>query len=138
MFSHLVTFQLPQQKYVIPTSLYIVQSLLHSVCIHVEYNPSFHGHGHEIGSSKSTFFIYSFTWEPYSATYQPFGCHPRVPMRRILVFDEQKDIPNLVLFPNQDPIELPRIVFPKTILVMGVRIIFALEELRDLQCSPRI
>ena len=37
---------------------------------------------------------------------------PRIHTRTMLVFDEQTDIPELVLFPIQVPIELSRIVFP--------------------------
>ena len=48
-FPILVTFQLLLQKYVIQTSLCILE--FHSVCIHVEYIPKI------LGSSKSTFFI---------------------------------------------------------------------------------
>ena len=66
----------------------------------------------------------SSTWEPCSASFQPFWCHSLVPIRFILVFGEQKDIHTLVLFPIQSPIELPRIVSPTTSLLMGVHIKF--------------
>ena len=45
----------------------------------------------------------SSTWEPCSAFFQPFWCHPRKPTNTILVFGGQTDILNLVLFPIQVP-----------------------------------
>ena len=70
--------------------------------------------------------------------FPAFSCRQRTRIRIILVFDEQTDIPNLVLSPIQVPIELPRIVFPTTILPMGVHIIFVQEVPQDLQCLHRI
>ena len=48
------------------------------------------------------------------------------------------DIPNLVLFTIQVPIEPPRIVFPTTVLLRGVHVNFVQEVPRGLRCSPRI
>ena len=45
--------------------------------------------------------------------FQPFWCHPRIPIRTILVFDEQIGIRNSVLFPIQVPIEPPQSVSPQ-------------------------
>ena len=39
------------------------------------------------------------------AFFHTFLCHPRIPIRISLVFDEQKDIPKSVLFPISVPIE---------------------------------
>ena len=37
----------------------------------------------------SRFSSISSTWEPCSASFQPFVCRPRIPIRIILAFDEQ-------------------------------------------------
>ena len=49
-----------------------------------------------------------FSWissacEPNFASVQSIWCHPRIPTRIIIVFDELKHIPNSVLFPVQVP-----------------------------------
>ena len=63
----------------------------------------------------------SSTWEPDTASFQPFKYYPRIPISIILVFSEQRDIPNSVLFPIQVLVKLLRIVFPITIQLMGVQ-----------------
>ena len=45
---------------------------------------------------------------------------------------------NLVLFPIQVPIQLPRIVFLISILPVGVHVKFDRKVPQDLQCFPRI
>ena len=59
-------------------------------------------------------------------------------MRIILVFDEQKDIPNSVLLPIQAQAELPRTIFPTRDQQVGVRMNFVQEEPLDLQCWSMI
>ena len=49
-------FQLLQQKYVIQTSLYIVQLLLHLVCIRVECLPNTHGQEMKLVRRDQRFF----------------------------------------------------------------------------------
>ena len=56
----------------------------------------------------------------------------------IIVFDEQTDILNLVLFPVQVPTEHPRIVFSIIIMQVGDHTDFVREVPQDLQCLPRI
>ena len=51
----------------------------------------------------------------------------------ILVSDDQKDIPNSLLFPIQLPIKLPQIVFLTRGLQVGVRTGFV----RELPLGPR-
>ena len=70
----------------------------------------------------------SSTLEPFSAFFQPFSCHPRIPTRTILVFGEQKDIHNSAPSPIQVPIELPQIVFSTRGLQVGVHTSFVREE----------
>ena len=60
--------------------------------------------------------------------------HPHVPIKIILLFDDQTDIPNLGLFPFLIPIELPRIVFP---IADGCPYKFRSSGTQDLQCLPR-
>ena len=64
--------------------------------------------------------------------------HPRIPLKKFLVFDEQKVIPNPVRFPIQAPSELPRTVFPTIVQRVGVRTNFVQEEPRDLQYLTKI
>ena len=47
-----------------------------------------------VSSSRSTFSSSSSTWEPYSASFQATWYHSRIPIRKVLVFDEQTGIPN--------------------------------------------
>ena len=75
----------------------------------------------EVGSSRTTFFIKFSTWRPCSGSFQPFSFRPRKPIRIILVFHEQTNIQNLVLFPTQMPTELPRTVIPTLVQQVGVR-----------------
>ena len=65
----------------------------------------------------------SSTWELNSASFRPFWCHPRWPIRITFVFYERISIPNLVLFPNQ-------------FLSMLLKLSFPQEEQQDLQCIP--
>ena len=58
----------------------------------------------------------SSTWDPNSAFFQPFSCHPRIPRRIFLVFDAQIDIPSSDFFPIQVQTE-----FPRTVLLPIVR-----------------
>ena len=80
----------------------------------------------------------SSTCEPYSVSFQLFWCHPHVQIRIILVFDEQKDILNSVLFAIQVRTDFRRIVFPTTMLRVGVHTNFVREEPLDLQCLTMI
>ena len=80
----------------------------------------------------------SSTWEPYSASFQPTLCRPRIPIRIILVFDEQTDIPNSPLFPILVPTQLLRTVFPMRDHQLGFRINFVREVPQDLQCLTMI
>ena len=57
-------------------------------------------------SKIDQFHLSSSTWEPYAAFFQSFS---RMPIRIILVFDEQIDIPSSVHFPIQVPTELPQL-----------------------------
>ena len=80
----------------------------------------------------------SSTWEPYAASFQPLWCHPRTPKRIILVFDAQTNIPNVVLFPIQVPVELPRIGFPTRGQQVDVRTNFVWEDPLGLQCLTKV
>ena len=80
----------------------------------------------------------SSTWEPYSASFQPFKYRPRIPIRTILVFYEQMDIPNSALFPIQAPSILPRTVIPTRDQQVGVRTSFVQEEPLDLRYLPKM
>ena len=74
----------------------------------------------------------SSTWEPCSALFQPFFSHQRVPIRIILVFGEQTDIPSSVLSTIQVPVELPQTVFLTRCLQVGDRPDSFREEPPDL------
>ena len=96
-------FCCPLQKYVIQTSLCILQSWfsfgLHSRWVHPRYTWS----KNDVGSSSSTSLTFiSSTWVQYSASFQPFSWRQRIPTRIILVSCEQTDTPNSALFPSFD------------------------------------
>ena len=80
----------------------------------------------------------SSTLEPFSGFFQPFWCHPRIPTRIIIVFDEQTDIPNSEPIPLQVPIEPPQIVFTTRGLQVDVRTDFVQEEPLGLHCLTKI
>ena len=89
---NLVIFQ--KQKFVTRTFLFLVDNVFVRFYIHVEYIPNIHDpemmlvrHDQQVPSISST-------WEPYSASFQPFSCHLRISTRIILVFDEHTDIPS--------------------------------------------
>ena len=63
-----------------------------------------------------------------------YGARKRI----ILVSDERTYIPNSDISPIQAPIELSRLVFPITILPIGVHFNFVREVPQDLQCLPKI
>ena len=67
---------------------------LHSRWVH----PKFSWPRNEVGSSRSTFYIKFFHMGAIFSAFQPCWYHPHLPLRIILVFDKQKDIPNVVLF----------------------------------------
>ena len=79
------------------------------------------------------FSINFFHMGPCSASFQPFLTSSTLTEKIILVFDEQTDIPNLVLFSVQVPIDLPRIVFPVRDQHVGGRTNFVQEVPQDLQ-----
>ena len=107
---------------------------LHSRWVHSKFSWS----RSDVGSSRSTFSFISSTREPYSASFQTFWCHPHVPIRIILVFDEQKDIPNAVLSPIQVPTKLLRTVSPTRDQKVGVGTNFVQEEPLDHRCLTMI
>ena len=75
----------------------------------------------------------SSTWEPFLLLSCHF-CHPRIPIRINLVFDEQRNIPNSVLFPIPVPVEFLRTVFPTRDQQVSVRTHFVQEELLGRHC----
>ena len=68
-----------------------------SLRFHVECIPSTHGQDMVVVLQDLQVSSISSTWDSYS--FHTFWCHPRTPIRIITVFDEQIDLPNLVLFP---------------------------------------
>ena len=94
--------------------------------------PSIHDPEMKLVRHDQRFSSISSTWEPYSASFQPFSCRPRIPIKIIHVFGEQIDIPNSVLFTMQVPFKLHRTAFPTRDQQVGVRTVFVQEAL-DLQ-----
>ena len=132
-------FLLPQQKYVIQTSMYLVQQLFHLVCIHVEYIPNFHGQEMIMFVKINVFSSISSTWKP-SFCFFPviLMSSTHTDRKKNLVSDERTYIPNLVLFPIQVFMKLPPIVFLITIRQMDDHINSVQEVPLDLQCLPMI
>ena len=58
------------------------------------------------------FFINFFHMGAIFCFFPTIKCHPRIPTRIFIVFDEHINILNSVLLPIQAPAELPRTVFP--------------------------
>ena len=77
----------------------------------------------------------SSTWKPYVDSFQ---FHPHTPIRVIVVFNDQIDIPSSILFPIQAPIEPLRTVAPSSDQQVGVRKKFVREVPQDLHCLTRI
>ena len=117
LISSLQIFQLLQQKIVIQTFLCVGQSLLSSVCIHVECIPNIRVQEIKLIRQDQYVSSISSTWDSNSSFFQPFQCHPRIPKRIDSVLHEQKT----VLSPIQAPAELPRSVFPTKGLRVGDR-----------------
>ena len=115
------------------SNIFLCSSIIFSFDLHSRWvHPNCTWSRNEVGFVKIHMFSSSSsTWEPYSASFQQFLC-------LILVCEEQKDIPNLVLFPIQVSIELPRIVCHSTILPMGVHVNFVQEVPQGLECLPMV
>ena len=94
-------FQLLQQRFVIPTFFGV-----HPKCTWSR---------NDVGSRRSTSFIKFFH------TGARFCFLPSIFIHVILVFDEETNIPTMVLFPIQAPAELLRTVFPTRGLQVDVR-----------------
>ena len=109
---------------------------LHSRWVHPKYTWS----RTDVGSSRSTSFIKFFLMENIFCSLAPFSCYSRKPPKTILVFGEQTDIPNSVLFSIQVQIEFLQIVFPSSTKGQqaGVRTRFVRQEPRVLQCLTMI
>ena len=130
-----VLFLLLQQKYVTQTFSRTVQWLFHSVCIHVECIPSTHGQETMCVRQYPRLSSISSTWEPYSASCQPFWCHLRFLTEITLVSDERTYIPSSEFVPNQASSNCLSSI---AIGLMGVQKIFVQEVPQDLQLFPRI
>ena len=72
-----------------------------SICIHVKCIPSIRGQEMVFVLQDPQVSSISSTYGSDFAFFQPFWCHPRLPIRTILVFDEQTDIPSSVFFPSK-------------------------------------
>ena len=106
---------------------------LHSRWVH----PKYKGSGHEVGSPRSTSFINSFHMG------LKFCFRPVILMSSTCA---EKNNPCFLctnrhsqfgILPIRVPIELPRSVFPITILPMGDHTHFVQDEPQDLQCLPK-
>ena len=69
-------------------------------------HPKYTWPNNDFGSPRSNSFINLSTWYSNSVFFQPYWCRPRIPTKTRFVFDEQRDIPSLVLFPIPVHIEL--------------------------------
>ena len=84
------------------------------------------------------FFINFFHMGAIFCFFPTIKCHPRIPTRIFIVFDEHINILKSVLLPIQAPAELPRTAFPTGGLQVGDRTDFVQEVPMDLQCLTMI
>ena len=122
-------FHHPDNFSVAPAEIRDSNISLFSVYIHAECIPSIHDQEMNLAHQDQPVASISSTWESYSASFQSIYNRPRIPIRIILLFDEQIDLHNSVLLPIQVPTELPRTVFPtRSLRVTMISAIYVVED----------